>query len=1832
MVKAASRPVSDARIRYSTAVQRAGLFKDEPEIVSAFVRNRVPLALAMRSFDAYSAAKHESVKRSVEESGFTGKSLEANIMTKEEQAAKAQEHAQKQLEGGLDDGGGFFGFLGDVGTAIGKGFGWAGEQIAGGANAVWQTLTMPLTVGYANETSFDRDLQQANQDIAGIPILSEIAGVGSALAGGVVNFGEGLYRLASGDYTPEQQADIKRSGDRPFNFYFQRLSEKKSPVSDTDVNWLKGLNKHAPEDVDAAREIVTTGALEDLARSMPALSPRAQDLILRVNTDPKASELLGAMADTTQTTIGGRMVRQVAPNAAPDEFLGPGTMSRAITAAVAEVIATWHVDPLVLAAKGYQGVRAGRYAVDLASTAKSDALDHTVQMLKASDDNFAPKGATAKRFDQAMDTVDQMVTAGLNTPEAAKMRQSWIRRYQGYEKTLDTLLGMRTGAIGELRLRTMDEAAKDAKAAAETTTNVRPWVIEATGDGKPLWRYTREDGTKLTAEERALERSKVASELSAFIVADAYASGRELTGSRLLLPGQLSINGKIRDTIAPVLEAFNRRDRSVMKQMKEVGNKPIDLDGHVMSDEVGRWDQLVSPESAEWYRNNYTFGITHSLARNWRAFEKTFSNAVINPADPGSVQTFQRLVSQFMPKRQAQMVSTQYAGANPAERWAMTRQTLGALINTMNMRNTPAAQRIVDQMTKGLVPADSALDDLVTGAKEWYTTPDNNFIRVGDFKMPGAVHPWQVTEGVQLPNWKEMRSLANRNWVYNAVTRTSDSDTANNLVRLWKASKVTTWANMQRQALEGFAFTAWRDPKVYTEYRKARKAVKAAVLTGRVDTNDIKRLVAKTNNLDAKDLATLEKVRKSEPEKFVGTVRDLLAKNGYEPGAAEVLARMGQDVDVAEFWGSLKVNHINTGWLAMMGPMDSLRRWRAERHARKGGEILDTPLERYLDGELVSQMTQAHARQLGNAAESYAWNTAERVHNSNRQLVVDGAGRGISMRPVQVNNAYEWLGAKGDATAGVWSAELGRRLGDQTGKAAAQLLAFQYLARKSAPAGVDDVAPLSKDFLDSYLPDLASQIGDKPGKFKSADDLMAYLYMEHPSGSTMRTNAARMQYLPDGKLAVSEADKMVAAQHAARHAVDDLVHHLGGTVSRVEGSPPRFTFPDEVDDLLRKVAKGDEISADDLAKLPVEVRPEGLAAPLYAPLIPTRQGKFQGLANFAARAYSNVVAKPMENLYSLPAFIAQKRVAYDEVSPLMEAMTKRGVTPEQAAYMVEAMVNNRAIARVFKTTDNPNERTVFSEMADKWLMFHRANEDFLRRLIEATKASPQGIARANILAQAGVHSGIIHSEPYQDENGNTEQQLTFTYPGTALGQRVLADAGQALGLWPDELVRVPQFDGLKSQVRFLNPGISNPVSFSLNPIFGYAISGMEKIWPEATVDLERIKRAFSGGQDFEGTEGPMSLKNMMPSMFSRFVPLMQRGDADGQVQSAMRTAMMYAEAGGLAPGSDASPAERQRFLDNVKATATNILLERAIFGTFAPAAPQLADPQEIEVDMLGRLEGLPNLRSEFFDIRSDLSKKYPDNFMRANQEAVLEFARRYPGELIVNPAAFSVGSTKVEGVEEGFVPYTIEATRWLFANLEFVRANPTVAIALMPKSTADGDFSNEAYKLQLKSDIRTHKDLEQFYNDLTLSDDISGFYKTRSEYFTAARELPQFEKSIYAKMDDWEDGWRRTHPLASQELNRRANPDFTHAEVAPAVERILDGTDPIPSTMADMRPQMQELYDDYQVYRRQFHNVDFFDPDGKAEVNKAYQTQGDQKWLGTPLASLWDLMRVTEGR
>src|SRR5687768_9387071 len=77
VVQRATAPVSDARLRYITNAKYSGMFKDEPEILQAFVNADVPFSIAQRTMAEMSKEKAKQRKALMEQAGYTASNMPA---------------------------------------------------------------------------------------------------------------------------------------------------------------------------------------------------------------------------------------------------------------------------------------------------------------------------------------------------------------------------------------------------------------------------------------------------------------------------------------------------------------------------------------------------------------------------------------------------------------------------------------------------------------------------------------------------------------------------------------------------------------------------------------------------------------------------------------------------------------------------------------------------------------------------------------------------------------------------------------------------------------------------------------------------------------------------------------------------------------------------------------------------------------------------------------------------------------------------------------------------------------------------------------------------------------------------------------------------------------------------------------------------------------------------------------------------------------------------------------------------------------------------------------------------------------------------------------------------------------------------------------------------------------------------------------------------------------------------------------------------------------------------------------------------------------------------
>jgi len=1865
VVKRASAPVSDRRVRYITAARSSGLFQDEPEVLQAFVNADIPLSVANRTMAELTKVKAKQRRELYTAAGYGNESM-TPTQANAEQDAKADDLNpvlsgvlnSRAMQGAIartsEKEPSFWGHLAGL-----------GESIVGGAadvlTAVASPISVPLAAGSAQPDTAQEKWAQENLGRNVVPAYGAMGRVIGGLTEGVMDWAKGTNIVLGIDResSPEQQEQMRGAGYDPnstasrYAYYYETFNQKRKPVADKDVAKLK--NEFDPGRVQLAVELVTSGFFEDPARSIGGLSPEAQQFARGLGAQPQDSSdarLMKAVQDNATLSFGGAIANQW------DMELGSG--SRAAVSAIGDLAVFWVADPLVVASRG---LRAVKYAMN---GVPANNIDDTVKMLAASGDNFKPKGFAASALDDAMRTVDSNfhLMQANRMDEAAKATESFRRLHPDMMPVYDALMATRSGAVTRVRPRAAQEIVSETDKARRVNRQQQPWAYDSGefGASTPVWKLSDSLDETVSAQRSAEERAKMADTLGEFVFIEALTSGRPLYKGKMLLPGQVAVNRRFRDAFSNVRDFYSRQDKKFWKNLEEArGKHKVELDGDVVADAYGRAEILLDKATTDAVKRNYygsigspTLGLSRAFGRAWTKFEKSFSGKTINFDSPESTELFRRWAVEFLPKRHAYALTNEFAASNPARRYALMQQTVSASLSAAGLRNNGAARRAAERLLKGLAPRYDEAGR--TGSPlEMYTNPADNTIKIGEYDAAAAVWPHQVTEGWQMPNLRELKRVVNRHSVLGYVMGSLNNDTMDVMTSWWKVAMVANPANMVRQALESYAFTAAITPGSIPQIAKTRTALKAAKGVNKAEKHDLQRLAGHLEDVVDHDtmIRIDEAIKTGDSATYAGIIRDALEKNGIKGRHADILTRMGETVDIRD----MAPGPIHSAALALAGPLDWYRKLRfrtAENLGVSIDDLMASPFEKYLAESTVSQYTESMLHAMGAAADNYALGS-ERFMDDTFDKATELMNQGFGVRTPRVPNSYQYTDsfstqAWADDIQKLQADELGnlvlRRIAaEETGKADDVVTFFATdkvtgkVAQASAPSGEGGALRARKTFLKEEFARRSKGVTDKDERSAIKADLMAMQRyspeaMETPVGFAahligaddlgriLRDSSKRSNYTSSGRAVETAEDRAEAVHRHAEVMVRDAVARLGGRYDNGQ-----IVFSHEVHPLLEKIADGKRITAADLTAYGDELRPPGLVKELYVPdLGQGRNTIRRRLVQAASKTYSTIVAQPLAAYATHPTVIAHRYEAYNELKPVFAQLKARGMSEQQAAYLLESSANRRALNLTFNTTDNPGEHSVFAELTDNFLMFNRAQEDFIRRFLKAASADPALLARTKILVDAAHHAGVVSMQKFSDEEGNEKEELVFTYPGSAAMVKVLGDAWSALGGEGDNLHGMPQFKGFSAKVRFINPSINNPLQFSSNPFMGMPLRFAREMFPEHAQDITEVITAMEGGSRYFAEKD--SMEQFLPAALTRLVPVVTKDERDGQYASALRTALTYAEAAGILPEpGQASPDEVQDAQDSIRSMVQNIMVQRAVFGMFAPAAPSLGEPGDLKPNALAMAEGVTSLRTEWFDVLEWANTKYPQNGSLALSEAHVEWARRYPkGKSIANPEAFTVGTSQMVGSEKA-APSNAPVTQWMLDNLDWVKQNQAVAYFLLPTMEGDKWYEAAPYRLQFRQELREHKSLEEFYRDVTTQDELAQFYAMTKRLSAAKMVDPGNAKAIQAEFDRWKAGWGAKHPGVIAELDRRQDPNYAHSQIAPALGRLAE--QPLPKELEPFQGQFKEMYSDYMTYRRMFAEAP---RNQKASVNAKYREYGKSRWSVGPLSQLWNALDVYEDR
>ncbi|MDQ3224112.1 MAG: hypothetical protein M3Q75_11675 [Gemmatimonadota bacterium] len=573
-------------------------------------------------------------------------------------------------------------------------------------------------------------------------------------------------------------------------------------------------------------------------------------------------------------------------------------------------------------------------------------------------------------------------------------------------------------------------------------------------------------------------------------------------------------------------------------------------------------------------------------------------------------------------------------------------------------------------------------------------------------------------------------------------------------------------------------------------------------------------------------------------------------------------------------------------------------------------------------------------------------------------------------------------------------------------------------------------------------------------------------FMRSKAGERFLRDGEAVNFDKFGKRITDQAARDVAVHEYAQRLVKDV----GLTV---QGRNGQFH-----EGLVARLLDNDPPDRSWIAEhVPEDMRPTHSIQPEFVADVGSEPNKLiSGYAAALAKGYEWTVTRPTNAVVRNPAFTSAYVRARGNTAQFESMLMKHGWSKEAAEEQARKVAMQHAELTVARNIDDPSVRSQMTVIIRNFSNFQRAQEDWLRRWGRNLRDDPTILRKGQLALQAGTESGVVD----RDSDGN----LTFSYPGSGAALTAVSRVFNLFG--QDGAVQMPVVDDLSSRLTFVSPSLDNPIGFSASPIVATPFKLFAGLFPQAQVAIAATDKILNG-QMGAGKNGLGEvITGFMPRMIGRIVQLTE-DDPASQIASAERQAMVLLEAAGLTPdGTD--PAELESFKHQLHVTSLNMMIGRALFGTFAPAAPGVPnlDVGGQEADWAFHEAGLNSLKEQYQVMVAELGV----------QKAAEVWAITHPNELVYAQSS----ATEVDA-DGAFAAPTLDAAKWIQSNLGFMRAYKGVSSYFIPEDP--GEFSSVGWQAQLETGVRQYKSLSDFVDGIIIRRGESAYYGLKDQYDAA---------------------------------------------------------------------------------------------------------------------------------
>lgn len=510
--------------------------------------------------------------------------------------------------------------------------------------------------------------------------------------------------------------------------------------------------------------------------------------------------------------------------------------------------------------------------------------------------------------------------------------------------------------------------------------------------------------------------------------------------------------------------------------------------------------------------------------------------------------------------------------------------------------------------------------------------------------------------------------------------------------------------------------------------------------------------------------------------------------------------------------------------------------------------------------------------------------------------------------------------------------------------------------------------------------------------------------------------------------------------------------------------------------------------------------------------------------------------------------IADARAANPNMDSYELARLKKNAA-DLAEKRIVSLAYETGIQDVLKSVDNQAVRSNLAMSVRSVGRFYRATEDFQRRIYRVASGNPlRAVARMRLL-NTGLQA---HGDVYEDDKG--DQYIIF--PTDIIINSAIEPVLRVLT--GNNNFQVPVFNDLALKLKLVNPSFSPDagqpsLSSPIASVSMFAIKTLarelpfvpesikEKIQPYSMKVSEEIDTIMLGniGENLDLTSALLPMFGQ--SIWNTLAPI----EKNRQKGTATLQAIAYFNAFGYTLSENATVAEKKKYLKDLKASASSIVVFRNMLGQISPGQPGLKETTSLS-DYV-KNAGITSPKAAFWDIYNGILRNGDTDIPHAWDLAVATFIGKNPGKAgYIVPR--SNNSYKV------FINKTNEVKKWATDNKAFVDTYKEIGWMFAPRA---GEYNPDVYGWLESQDLIQMPDFEKYLDSVRLAADKQAYFAFDDERDKTLKESldPTIRKAAIDRAS------------AQKRMMRSANP-----ELAAVIENSLE-------SQGELRSKLKVLND-----------------------------------------------------